>query len=95
MNEIFDGPSLALSPPCCVAHRSRSFGYAPSSRLAWRQNGGGLTVNNLVHGALGRSQAQHQFLPLLQPVQRLDVVFALEQGAHLLGVEIGSAITLG
>ncbi len=41
MNEILDSPSLALSPPCCVASRfflekagSRSYGYAPSSRLA-------------------------------------------------------------
>jgi hypothetical protein len=71
MNEIFDGPSLALSPPCCVAHRSRSFGYALIQvwgpfprlewRLAWRQNGGGLTANNLIHGALGRQLAAADF----------------------------------
>jgi hypothetical protein len=49
MNEILEGPSLALSPPCCVASRfflekagSRSFGYAliqvwgPFPRLEWR-----------------------------------------------------------
>jgi RHS repeat-associated protein len=56
MNEILEHPSLALSPPCCVAHRSRSFGYAPSSRLAWRRNGGGLMFNNFIHGALGQQE---------------------------------------
>jgi hypothetical protein len=56
MNEVLEHPSLALSPPCCVAHRSRSFGYAPSSRLAWRRNGGGLMFNNFIHGALGQQE---------------------------------------
>jgi hypothetical protein len=60
MNEIRPKPCPFTAMLRCFP-RSRSYGYAPSSRLAWRRNGGGLTVNNLVHGALGRQLAAADF----------------------------------